>query len=115
MPRWAKVAIDEWDKAAGITSGPVFRQMRRGDHVQADAMSSQAIFTMVCDYAKQIGVVAKPHDLRRSFAKLAHKSNAAIEQIQLSLGHTSIQTTEKYLGVQQDLTSAPCDVLGLHL
>ena len=56
-----------------------------------------------------------PHDLRRTFAKLAHKGRAALEQIQLSLGHASIRTTERYLGVEQDLTDAPCDRLGLRL
>ena len=29
------------------------------------------------------------------FAKLAHKGKAALEQIQLSLGHASVQTTER--------------------
>ena len=57
----------------------------------------------------------RPHDLRRTFAKLAHKGGSPIDQIQLSLGHSSIQTTERYLGVDQDLTTAPCDVLGLRL
>jgi site-specific recombinase XerD len=38
-----------------------------------------------------------------------------MKQIQLSLGHASIVTTEKYLGVRQDLQDAPCDHLGLHL
>lgn len=54
-------------------------------------------------------------NLRRSFAKLAHKGRAAVEQIQLSLGHSSITTTERYLGVRQDLTDAPCDHLGLQV
>ncbi len=70
----------------------------------------------MADYAeqlKQTGVV--PHDLRRTFAKLAYKGGAALDQIQLSLGHESIQTTEAYLGVEQDLTDAPCDHLGLRL
>jgi hypothetical protein len=35
------------------------------------------------------------------------------EQIQSSLGHESIVTTELYLGVRQDLLDAPCDHLGL--
>ena len=52
---------------------------------------------------------------RRTFAKLAHKGGSPIDQIQLSLGHDSIQTTEKYLGVEQDLTDAPCDHLGLRI
>ena len=64
---------------------------------------------------RTLGVQVRPHDLRRTFAKLAHKGGAPIDQIQLSLGHSSIQTTERYLGVDQDLTTAPCDVLGLRL
>jgi len=40
---------------------------------------------------------------------------SGLDQIQLSLGHGSIQTTERYLGVEQDLTDAPCDHLGLRL
>jgi hypothetical protein len=31
------------------------------------------------------------------------------------LGHDLIQTTEKYLGVEQDLTDAPRDHLGLRI
>jgi integrase len=56
-------------------------------------------------------VNVKPHDLRRTFGKLAHKGGARIEQIQRSCGHASIQTTERYLGVEQDLADAPCDHL----
>ena len=62
-----------------------------------------------------MGVNISPHDLRRSFAKLAHKGRAALEQIQFSLGHESILTTERYLGARQDLANAPCDVLGIHV
>jgi hypothetical protein len=35
--------------------------------------------------------------------------------IRLSLGHDSIQKTGKYLGVEQDLTDAPRDHLGLSI
>lgn len=60
-------------------------------------------------------MVVAPHDLRRTFAQLALKGGAKIDQIQFSLGHGSIRTTEIYLGIQQDLTDAPCDHLGLKL
>jgi hypothetical protein len=33
---------------------------------------------------------------------------AKLDQIQLSLSQSSIQTTERYLGAQQDVTDAPC-------
>ncbi|GAG07081.1 unnamed protein product [marine sediment metagenome] len=62
-----------------------------------------------------MGIVIAPHDLRRTFAKLAHGGGSGLDQIQLSLGHASIKTTEKYLGVEQDLHDAPCDRLGLNL
>ena len=78
-------------------------------------MTAQAVFAIVRQYGRQIGLDIAPHDLRRTFAKLAHKGHAAIEQIQLSLGHSSIQTTERYLGIEQDLHDAPCDYLGLRV
>lgn len=115
MPAWCKYAIDSYLLAAGINSGVLFRSVRRGDHITDQGMTSQAVFDVVTTYAKEIGVNVRPHDLRRTFAKLAHKGASPIEQIQLSLGHDSVETTERYIGVTQDLTSAPCDALGLKL
>ena len=116
MPSWTKAAIDEWMTAASFTCGRVFRPVNKGDNLAGESMTAQSIFETVKKYAAEIGVGnISPHDLRRTFAKLAHKGRAALEQIQLSLGHASIQTTERYLGVRQDLTDAPCDHLGLKL
>ena len=36
-----------------------------------------------------------------------------MEQIQLLLGHASVQTTERYLGTKQDLVHAPNDGIEL--
>ncbi len=110
MPAWAKNAIDVWTEKAGISSGRIFRSLNKGGRLTGDRLTDQAIADVVKEYAPK-GIAA--HDLRRSFAKLAHKGLAGLEQIQLSLGHSSIQTTERYLGVSQDLTDAPCDHLGL--
>ena len=115
MPSWAKYAVDAWLLAGGISSGPVFRPVNRGGHVGGDGMTAQAVYNAVNEYAARLGLTVHPHDLRRTFAKLAHKGSAPLEQIQLSLGHSSVQTTERYLGVKQDLQSAPCDVLGLRV
>ena len=116
MPSWAKYAIDSYMVAGAIVDGVLFRSMRRGDKLQGEGMTAQAIFDVVKSYAAQLGIAQlAPHDLRRTFAKLAHKGNSRLEQIQLSLGHSSVQTTERYIGVQQDLSSAPCDALGLKI
>jgi integrase len=51
-----------------------------------------------------------PHAaLRRTSAKLCRKAGGDLEQIQLLLGHASIQTTERYLGTKQDLVQAVND------
>ncbi|MEO8130877.1 MAG: site-specific integrase [Bryobacteraceae bacterium] len=79
-------------------------------------MTAQSIFETVKQYTAGIGLPdIAPHDLRRTFAKLAHKGKAAMEQIQICLGHASIQTTERYLGIQQDFQDSPVDRLGLKL
>jgi integrase len=52
---------------------------------------------------------------RRTCAKLCRKAGGDLEQIQILLGHASVQTTERYLGTDQNLTVAVNDVLGLRL
>jgi site-specific recombinase XerD len=115
MPAWTKVAIDQWTAAAGIAAGRLLRAVNKGDRIVSESMTAQAVFQTVGHYSRRIGVEVAPHDLRRTFAKLAHKGHAALEQIQITLGHASIQTTERYLGIEQDLTDAPCDHLGLRV
>ena len=56
-----------------------------------------------------------PHDLRRTTAKLCRAAGGELEQIQLLLGHSSVQTTERYLGTKQDLAHAPNDAIKLKL
>lgn len=115
MPAWAKKAVDEWAAAAGLSSGFVIRPVNKADRVTGDRMTAQAVFNIVRGYGIDLRLKIAPHDLRRTFAKLAHKGHAALEQIQLTLGHSSISTTERYLGVRQNLADAPCDHLGLNI
>jgi integrase/recombinase XerD len=113
MPAWAKAAVDDWLATAGFTVGLVLGTINKGDQITGQGMTAQSIYEVVERYGKRLGAALAPHDVRRTFAKLAHKGRAPLEQIQISLGHASIQTTERYLGVAQDLTDAPCDHLGI--
>ena len=115
MPAWAKILLDDWAAAAGITSGPVLRAVNKSDRVRSRGISAQAIFNVVTGYGIDLHVNLAPHDLRRTFANLAHRGHAPLEQIQFALGHASIVTTERYLGIRQDLADAPCDHLGLRI
>jgi integrase len=114
MPGWAKTDLDRWSTAAGVHTGRVFRPINRGGRLTHESLADKCIWSILRKYTPALGLAQiAPHDLRRSYARLAHQGRAPIEQIQLSLGHESIQTTERYLGVKQDLGDAPCDRLGL--
>ena len=110
------MAIDAWTAAAGTADGLVFRALNKSGKITGGRIEPQNIFETIRLCGAKIGVPGlSPHDARRTFAKLAHKGRAALEQIQLSLGHASITTTERYLGVRQDLADAPCDHLGSYV
>lgn len=124
MPSWCKAALDAYNTALSNrqgyldneTIGVVFVSVNKGDNVSGISMTAQAIRDMVTSYTKSLGYGdVAPHDLRRTFAQLARKGGSDLEQIQLSLGHASIQTTQRYLGTKQDFNDAPADRLGLSL
>jgi site-specific recombinase XerD len=116
MPTWVKVAVDAWTSVAGITDGQVFRPVNRGDQVQGTALSEKVVWQLLQPYAVATGVAGiAPHDLRRSCAKLCRAAGGELEQIQMLLGHASIQTTERYLGTKQDLVHAPNDGIRLRI
>lgn len=50
---------------------------------------------------KRVGIYtdAKPHDLRRSYAKLLHTGGRSVEYIKQQLGHVKVETTLIYLGM----------------
>jgi site-specific recombinase XerD len=116
LPTWTKQAIDTYKTAAGITSGIVFRPINRSGNLSGDRMTEQAIYNLVAEYANLAGLGSvAPNDLRLTFATLAHKGGATVDQIQHALGHSSIDATQRYLNIEQDLTDVPGDHLGLKL
>jgi hypothetical protein len=78
---WVKAAIDRWLKCGGNRRGGVFRHVNRGSRVDGARVTDAGVYVILKRYAK-----LAPHDLRRSFAQMARRANASIEQIQMSLG-----------------------------
>jgi integrase len=116
MPTWVKVAIDTWTSPAGVADGYVFRSVNRGGQVQGEVLSEKVVWQLLRPYAAAAGVPEiAPHDCRRTAAKLCRAAGGELEQIQLLLGHASVQTTERYLGTKQDLVHAPNDAIKLKL
>lgn len=73
IPGWAKVAIDHWTSAAAITNGRLFQAVDKAGRVTGEMLSAQAVYLVVTERARKIGLELAPHDARRTFAKLAHK------------------------------------------
>jgi site-specific recombinase XerD len=116
VPTWVKVAVDAWTAAAGLTEGHVLRPVGRGDRVLGERMTEKVVWQLLQPYARAAGVPGiAPHDLRRSCAKMCRAAGGELEQIQLLLGHASVQTTERYLGTKQDLIHAPNDGIKLRV
>jgi integrase len=116
MPVWVKVAIDAWTGPAGVVDGHVFRPVNRADQVAGEVLSEKVVWQMLRPYAVATDVAGlAPHDLRRTAAKLCRAAGGELEQIQLLLGHASVQTTERYLGTKQDLVHAPNDGIRLRV
>jgi integrase len=109
VPAWVKLAIDLWTEAAGIAEGRLLRSLNRHAQITGSSLSPQAVLALVAGYDEELGFKLQPHDLRRTCAKLCRSAGGELEQIQLLLGHASIQTTERYLGSRQDLVHAPND------
>ncbi len=113
VPVWVKQGINAWMTAAKIEEGRLLRSIRKGGKVGA-SLSDWAVWSVVEQSAKQIGIEHfGAHDLRRTCAKLCRKSGGDLEQIKFLLGHSSIQTTERYLGSEQEIAIAVNDSLGL--
>ena len=113
IPAWVKQGINTWMTAAGVEDGRLLRAVTKGGRVK-ESMSGWAVWSVVEQSAKEIGIERfGAHDLRRTCAKLCRKNGGNIEQIKFLLGHSSIQTTEHYLGSEQEIEIAVNDNLGL--
>jgi integrase len=114
VPVWVKQGINAWTTAAGLEEGKLLRPVLKSGKVVGESLSDWAVWSVVEQSAREIGIERfGAHDLRRTCAKLCRKNGGDLEQIKFLLGHSSIQTTERYLGSEQEIAIAVNDNLGL--
>ena len=114
VPAWAMRAVDDWIDASGANGGPIFRRVNRLGKVWGEKITPKAIWHIIKAAAGRAGIPnLAPHDLRRICARLCYMAGGELEQIQVLLGHVSIETTERYLGCKQKLRHAVNDAIGL--
>ncbi|MBV9398861.1 MAG: site-specific integrase [Bryobacterales bacterium] len=114
VPDWVHGLLDDWMKAAGVTSGSLFRRVSSVGKVWGESVTEKLVWHVVKEFAAKIGVTKlAPHDVRRSCAHLCRAAGGELEQIQFLLGHVSVQTTERYLGCTERISSAVNDRIGI--
>ena len=102
IPDWVVAELNEWLKSAETNRGRIFRKVNKIGHVWGDGMTEKAVWHVVKECAKRIGVTKlAPHDLRRTCAKLCQASGGELEQIQFLLGHVSVHTTNGEAGMRR--------------
>jgi integrase len=66
----------------------------------SDGISGRALTNIVRERGAAVGrVKLAPHDLRRTGAQIRRRAGLDLEQIRQWLGHESLETTRRYLGV----------------
>ena len=89
-------ALEEWMLYAHVSTGPLFRSLRRGDRVTAERLSDRAIYEMIVAMAARIGLSARDfgaHSLRAGHATYSSASEA---DVQAQLGHAGSEMTRRY-------------------
>lgn len=98
---WCLLFTDRWLAVSGIKKGFVFRGfVGRGDKLSDKPLTTRAIIKYASETMTIKGDVrtVKPHDLRRTYARLQYDNGMDVVSIQQNLGHVDIKTTLGYIG-----------------
>lgn len=99
---WCLVIVEKWLDQAGITSGIVFRGIRRGGKtVRSTGLTTRAVQLILAAYPITIDgrlTQVRPHDLRRTYARRLYEAGVDLVAIQQNLGHADLKTTQRYIG-----------------
>ncbi len=95
-------AIDDYLRAAGKKAGEFLFTGSRGI---GRYMTTRQYARLVSTWVASIGLDAKlygTHSLRRTKATLIYRRTGNLRAVQLLLGHTKIESTVRYLGIEVD-------------
>jgi formate dehydrogenase assembly factor FdhD len=87
--------LKDYLEAAGITSGPVFRRIRRGNHITDHRLTAQTICRIVKDHAAKLGLDPKQygaHSMRAGFLTSAAAKGANLFKMMDVSRHRSVDT-----------------------
>jgi len=95
-------AVDDYLKAANKRPGEFLFTGRRGPNRN---MTTRQYARLVSEWIGSVGVDQRlfgTHSLRRTKATLIYRRTGNLRAVQLLLGHTKIESTVRYLGIEVD-------------
>jgi integrase len=95
-------AVDDYLRASGKKPGEFLFTSRRHKGL---CMTTRQYARLVSEWIAGIGLDAKlfgTHSLRRTKATLIYRRTGNLRAVQLLLGHTKIESTVRYLGIEVD-------------
>ena len=95
-------AIDDYVRVAGKKPGEFLFTSRRD---RGRFMTTRQYARLVSDWIASIGLDPRlfgTHSLRRTKATLIYRRTGNLRAVQLLLGHTKIESTVRYLGIEVD-------------
>jgi integrase len=95
-------AVDDYLKAAGKSPDEFLFSGRRGF---GQCMTTRQYARLLSEWIASIGLDPKlfgTHSLRRTKATLINRRTGNLRAVQLLLGHTKIESTVRYLGIEVD-------------
>jgi integrase len=95
-------AIDDYLRAANKRPGEFLFTGRRGANA---SMTTRQYARLVSEWISSVGLDARlfgTHSLRRTKATLIYRRTGNLRAVQLLLGHTKIESTVRYLGIEVD-------------
>ena len=95
-------AVDDYLRVAAKTAG---QYLFTGRHGLGGCMTTRQYARLVSEWIASIGLdpnLFGTHSLRRTKATLIYRRTGNLRAVQLLLGHTKIESTVRYLGIEVD-------------
>jgi len=102
MTEHTRHAVDGYLRASGKRSGQLMFSSRQGAE---RSMTTRQYARLVSEWIAGIGLdphVFATHSLRRTKATLIYRRTGNLRAVQLLLGHSKIESTVRYLGIEVD-------------
>jgi integrase len=102
MTEQTRQSVDDYIHAAGKKPGEF---LFIGRHGPAQCMTTRQYAHLVSGWVGSIGLDPRlfgTHSLRRTKATLIYRRTGNLRAVQLLLGHTKIESTVRYLGIEVD-------------